>query len=405
MAAVVLRAAADAAAEAAAEAHPVPGDSPRATAHPEPTRAVILPELGGVAASLRVAGVEVLCRTPWADTIRPAADATPAPDEDSWVARWGGGWQLCAPTAGQPDRSVGETFHGVASQAPWAVDAVDAASVSLVWSDPAGLTLTRTWSVLADGLAVRTVASNTGAAARVLTVAEHLILGADLLAGVRAGTAAGRLAVPPGVVLHELDYAGRPLGVAGGAGVAGCAGCAGGTGVAGGAGVAADAAGATDAGDSSGAGGATDAGDSTGAGGAGITGAVARGAAPQSPGQPWPGAPAARWDRVDAGTPARVAGLSGFATQASAVAAVTFHVDSLRAEVTWSGLPCALLWEELGVTQEAPWAGGVVALGIEPASTPHGAGSQWGDAPLLQPGESREWGVRLRVHRGGTLRA
>ena len=73
------------------------------------------------------------------------------------------------------------------------------------------------------------------------------------------------------------------------------------------------------------------------------------------------------------------------------------HVEVL---VEWQGsaLPHALLWQELGVSTEHPWNGQVHALGIEPTSTPHGAGTSLDSSLVrLAPGGTLEWGVSLGV--------
>jgi hypothetical protein len=73
------------------------------------------------------------------------------------------------------------------------------------------------------------------------------------------------------------------------------------------------------------------------------------------------------------------------------------HVEVL---VEWQGsaLPHALLWEELGVSTEHPWNGQVTALGIEPTSTPHGAGTALDVALVhLPPGGELAWSVALSV--------
>ncbi len=135
-------------------------------------------------------------------------DDRPAPTEDDWVRRWRGGWQLCLPTAGQPDPAdPRQGFHGAASQAPWAVDARADDSVQLTWTDADGLAATREWRLTAEGVVARGVLRNDGAEARSVILAEHLILGGDVLAGsLRLDTDA--------LGLQPLDYDGRPAGAA-----------------------------------------------------------------------------------------------------------------------------------------------------------------------------------------------
>ena len=281
--------------------------------------AVVLPDEGGVLAELLVHGRPVVAATPWASTVE--SSARPAPDEAAWVERWRGGWQLCFPTAGQPNpsASIAEGFHGAASQAPWLEVARTADTVALGWADLDGLSAERLWRLTDDGVAVETRAQNAGPESRVLVIAEHLILGGDVLAGPL------ELEVPPTALLRPLDYAGLPEG------------------------------------------------------------------APTT----WPGDPADHWTAVDRATPPRVTGLMG--VQPQRVSARGEHVDVL---VEWEGsdLPHALLWEELGVSTEHPWNGQVHALGIEPTSTPHGAGTAIDSSLVrLAPGGTLEWSVSLGV--------
>lgn len=110
---------------------------------------------------------------------------------------------------------------------------------------------------------------------------------------------------------------------------------------------------------------------------------------------PWPGDPDDRWTAVDGSTPARVTGLAHVRPQRVDVRGA--HVD-VSVEWTGTALPHALLWEELGASTEHPWNGQVVALGIEPTSTPHGAGTAL-DVDLVQlpPGRTLDWSVTLSV--------
>jgi galactose mutarotase-like enzyme len=282
---------------------------------------------GGVVDTLLVDGRPALARTPWADDVTPSAGA--ARTEVDWVMRWRGGWQLCFPTAGQadPGASPAQGFHGVASQAPWEVVEVAPDRVHLRWEDASGLTAERTWRLTEDGLEADTCAVNRGTAARAIAVAEHLVLGGDVLAPVLTG-ATLELAVPVGSMLAPLDYDGHPAG----------------------------------------------------------------------PPVPWPGDPGAPWQAVDAATPPRVAAILGGSATGADPRQVTVHGDHVRATVTWSGLPHAVAWEEIGASADAPWNGAVVALGIEPTSTPHGAGTAAGHGLVtLAPGERLDWRTALAI--------
>lgn len=274
--------------------------------------------------ALEVAGAAVLARTPWHDEVD--ASAEPADDEAEWVARWRGGWQLCFPTSGVPDPDAGprQGFHGAASQSPWRVTDTTADAATLLWEDADGLRAERRWRVLPDGLAVTTRATNGGAAARLLAIAEHLVLGRDVLRPVFDGAALA-VDVPDGAGIAPLDYGG----------------------------------------------------------------------APDGPAATWPGSAAEPWDAVDARTPARVAALLE-----PVPAVVRLIGPTLTVAVRWSGLPHALLWEELAQSAEPPWLGAVTALGIEPTSTPHGLGTASGRGLIpLAPREDLSWSVELRVTR------
>jgi hypothetical protein len=289
--------------------------------------ALLRPDEGGVVETLLVDGRPVLARTPWAETVRPSA--SPARTEAEWVARWRGGWQLCFPTAGQPDPDAtpAQGFHGVASQVPWSLVEATGERTRLTWSDGLGLTAERTWRLTADGLEVETIAGNDGPEPRAIAVAEHLVLGGDILAPVLAG-ATLTLEGPAGGGLGPLDYNGRPTG---------------------------------------------------------------------SP-VAWPGDPADRWSVIDAATPPRVGAFLGGGADAAGSRWIAVRGDHVLLSVTWSGLPHALVWEELGASREAPWNGAVVALGIEPTSTPHGSGTAAGHGLVtLLPGARLTWRTALAV--------
>ncbi len=286
-------------------------------------RATIIPDEGGVATELIVAGAACLARTPWAD--RVSAHDEPAHDEAEWVRRWRGGWQLCFPTAGraEPGSHPPQAFHGTASQASWVAAEVSDTHAALEWTDALGLAARRDWMLRPEGLDVTTRARNHGEISRTLSIAEHLVLGSEFVAPALTGAELS-LEAPAGTLLAPLAYDGSPAGIP----------------------------------------------------------------------TPWPGDPDAPWDRIDATSPARVAALLAPKTRAITVAG-----PALTAIVTWDGLPHALLWEELAASSEHPWNGEVVALGIEPTSTPHGAGTGSGDGGevTLAPGEELTWSVSLRI--------
>lgn len=272
--------------------------------------------------ALTVDGRSVLARTPWSVT----PSIRPAQDEPTWVRHWRGGWQLCFPNTGPPRAGARPTqgFHGVASQLPWRVLSQGAHSMTLAWEDEYGLLAERTLALLSDGLKVSTTATNAGAQEREISVAEHLVLGDDLLAAVRAGGPPLRFEAPQGTMFRPLDYDGTPS---------------------------------------------------------------------REP-EAWPGDEKDRWQSLDAATPARLAALLKLPGRR-----VSLSGSDFVATVTWGGLPHMLLWEELAQSREQPWDGKVVALGLEPTSTPHGAGlgGDNGGAVGLSPGGTLTWTTELRV--------
>ncbi len=282
---------------------------------------------GGVLDELLVEGRPVLARTPWSEDVTPAPQAPVS--EGDWVTRWRGGWQLCFPSSGQPDgrAPTPQGFHGIASQGPWTLVDAGPDRLTLRWDDADGLRAERVWHLTDDGIAAATSTINGGAGSRRIAIAEHLVLGGDVLAPVLAGAALA-LDVPEGTRLAPLDYAGRPAGDP-----------------------------------------------------------VA-----------WPGDPEARWGTVDGATPARVVALLGRSGDTDAERQVTARGPHVHATISWRGLPHALLWEELAASLDAPWNGAVVALGIEPTSTPHGAGTA-ADLGIvtLEAGAQLHWRTALAV--------
>ena len=146
---------------------------------------------GGVLTSFKKSGFELLSKTPWADTV--GSWDTPAKDEPTWVSRWRGGWQLCAPSTGEADpRSLEPAFHGAASQASWKVVSSDSLSATLEWHDAQGVfSITRRWVLEPPNrVRVETAMKNLSRESQRYGVAEHLILGSDFLEPCRRGLAA-----------------------------------------------------------------------------------------------------------------------------------------------------------------------------------------------------------------------
>lgn len=174
-------------------------------------RAEIIAGEGAVLSNLEIDGHNVLAKTPW--TVSPAN--TPAPDEKSWVSRWRGGWQLCAPNTGSADAATERAaFHGAASQADWIIVEQTDTTLKLSWMDAEGeIELVREWSFNGDSsVSVQTTATNRSNAKKPVGFAEHLILGSRFLQPVQRGSVA-KLTLCPASKILDLDYSGAPTGL------------------------------------------------------------------------------------------------------------------------------------------------------------------------------------------------
>jgi hypothetical protein len=102
-------------------------------------------------------------------------------DEETWTARYRGGWQCVTPNAGNACVVAGDHhgFHGRASNDPWEVLEVEPFRAVLQWKGH-GLQVTRTIGADAQGLAIRTDWTPTGEIASLVAL-EHVALGLELL--------------------------------------------------------------------------------------------------------------------------------------------------------------------------------------------------------------------------------
>ena len=122
-------------------------------------------------------GRQLLGRPPFGSTPPVAGDL----DEATWTAAYRGGWQLLLPNAGNGCRVNGRAhgFHGRASNDPWAVEALDESSATLVWEGH-GLRAERRLELVHGGLAVSVDLTAGGERVPVVAV-EHVALGLELL--------------------------------------------------------------------------------------------------------------------------------------------------------------------------------------------------------------------------------
>ena len=173
-------------------------------------RAEIIACEGAVLSNLEIDGKRVLAETPWANKV--SSSSTPAPDEKSWVSRWRGGWQLCAPNTGSADAATERAaFHGAASQADWNIVEQTDTTLKLSWMDAEGeIELVRELSFEKNSsVSVQTTATNKSSVKKPVGFAEHLILGSSFLQPVQRGSIA-KLTLCPASKILDLDYSGAP---------------------------------------------------------------------------------------------------------------------------------------------------------------------------------------------------
>lgn len=113
---------------------------------------------------------------------------------------------------------------------------------------------------------------------------------------------------------------------------------------------------------------------------------------------PWSEVSKTDWSKVGSGTPARMGVISHIDSDGIGVKS-----ELIKVTLRWDtdNLPYAWLWEEIGATQRAPWNGEFLAFGVEPSTTPHGAGLgqalRTGTAKVLDPQEEFQWWVTLKL--------
>jgi hypothetical protein len=176
----------------------------------EELSAIIIPDEGALLSKLIWRERSVLACTPWSDSVVP--QDLLATDENSWVKQWRGGWQLCAPTTGLPALNTAETaFHGAASQSKWILENQKSNEAKFSWQSSTGkIFISRRW-VIGPGasISVFNILHNRASENSEVFLAEHLILGGDLLGELKTGESVV-LIVPESSQLGLLDYAGYP---------------------------------------------------------------------------------------------------------------------------------------------------------------------------------------------------
>lgn len=114
--------------------------------------------------------------------------------------------------------------------------------------------------------------------------------------------------------------------------------------------------------------------------------------------EPWETFQKSSWSSVTSQTPARMGVFSD-------ISCMRVSNENFEIEISWDArnLPYLWIWEEMAYTQEHPWNGEYLALGIEPSSAADGVGLGGDSAQTLAVDEKFNWSVQLKIQkRAGT---
>jgi hypothetical protein len=149
-------------------------------------RVAVNPLVGGTITSIDHLGLgmSVLGTTPW-DPVPSPYISCAAPDEMTWLSRYGGGWPLLFPNGGDACNFDGvfHGFHGEASVAPWNVE-TDGTAIRLsrrFFTVP--VEMRREISVAGEVVTVRETVRMRGDRPIRVMWTHHPTFGGDLLAG------------------------------------------------------------------------------------------------------------------------------------------------------------------------------------------------------------------------------
>ena len=110
--------------------------------------------------------------------------------------------------------------------------------------------------------------------------------------------------------------------------------------------------------------------------------------------EPWGSFQANNWSTVTSQTPARMGVFSD-------ISSIRVLNENYEIEISWDvkNLPYLWIWEEMAYTQEHPWNGEYLALGIEPSSAADGVGLGGSSVKNLAEDEKFEWSVQLKIQK------
>ena len=149
-------------------------------------RVTVNPRVGGTITAIehKDLGLSVLGTTPW-DPADSPLDSVAAPDERTWLTRYGGGWPLLFPNGGDACTFAGSFhgFHGEASISPWEAEA-GASMIRLTRRfSTVPVRMRRVMTVDGDLLAIREAIQVDGPHPVTVMWGHHPTFGSDLLDG------------------------------------------------------------------------------------------------------------------------------------------------------------------------------------------------------------------------------
>jgi hypothetical protein len=148
-------------------------------------RVAVDPLLGGTVTSIvhKADGMSVLGTVPWKARPGPASTIS-APDENSWLTYYGGGWPLLFPNGGDACtfNGVFHGFHGEASLASWTVDQTPERLRLHREFESVPVSMERHFSVEGDAITIREGVTLHGSDPVSVIWGHHPTFGSDLLA-------------------------------------------------------------------------------------------------------------------------------------------------------------------------------------------------------------------------------
>jgi hypothetical protein len=151
----------------------------------ESLRVTVRPGVGGTITAIehKRLGLSVLGTVPWEPLDTPLESGA-APDEQTWLTRYTGGWPLLFPNGGDACTVDGvfHGFHGEASISAWKAEMSGNTVMLERRFTTVPVRMTRTISVEDDVVRVKEIATAEGSSPVVLMWGHHPTFGSDLLA-------------------------------------------------------------------------------------------------------------------------------------------------------------------------------------------------------------------------------